>query len=122
MQMAGGGGSFLQAAQQGMFAIDTESAGNMIMSIRQMQQKLDARLKQIDNLKIKAKLGDLPEAHAISNLNVRVAAGDHQSLEYALQGFAAALEEARQALEIGMKNYAQVEADAERGFRQIGHG
>ncbi|MGH3534940.1 MAG: hypothetical protein ACRDQG_09560 [Pseudonocardiaceae bacterium] len=121
MQMAGGGGSFLAAAQQGMFAVDTDSAGNMIMSIRQMQRQLEKRLKEIGDLKVKAMLGDLPEAHAVADLNVRVAGPDHQSLEFALQEFAKTLEEARQALEIGMRNYAQVEAHAEQGFGQIGH-
>jgi hypothetical protein len=122
MQMAGGGGSFLTAAQQGMFAVDTDAGGQMMMSIQQMQEKLKERLKQIDRLKVRAKLGDLPEAHAIAELNVRVASGDQQSLEFVLHRFAEALEEARQALEIGMRNYAQVEAQAEQGFRQIGHG
>jgi hypothetical protein len=121
MQMADGGGSFLAAAQQGHFAVDTDSAIQMTMSIQQMQKQLDARLKQIDDLKVKARLGDLPEAHAVADLNVKVAAGDHQSLEFALQRFSDALEEARQALEIGMRNYAQVEAQSEQGFRQIGH-
>lgn len=118
--MAGGGGSFLAAAQQGMFAVDTDSATQMTMSIQQMQDKLADRLLQMDILKVKAKLGDLPEAHAVADLNVRVASGDHQSLEFALQQFADALEEARQALEIGMKNYAQVETQAKQGLGQIG--
>ncbi|MGH3534943.1 MAG: hypothetical protein ACRDQG_09575 [Pseudonocardiaceae bacterium] len=119
--MAGGGGSFLAAAQQGMFAVDTDSATQMTMSIRQMQDKLLYRLQKIDDLKVKAKLGNLPEAQAVADLNVRVASGDPQSLEFALLRFRDALEEVRQALEIGMKNYNQVEAQAEHGFRQIGH-
>ncbi len=120
--MAGGGGSFLGAAQQGMFAVDTASAGQMMMSIRQMQDKLSYRLQRIDDLKVKAKLGDLPEAHAIADLDVRVAAGDPQSLEFALLRFRDALEEVHQALEIGMRNYEQIEAQAEQGFRRIGDG
>jgi hypothetical protein len=119
MQMAGGGGGFLQAAQQGMFAIDMDSGRNMVMSIQQMRDELDDRLTRIQDLKVKAKLGDLPEAHAIADLNVKVASGDHQSLEEALIGFRDALEEAQHALEIGMKNYKQVDADAEHGVGRI---
>ncbi|MGQ0773370.1 MAG: hypothetical protein ACT4NY_02965, partial [Pseudonocardiales bacterium] len=65
-------------------------------------------------------LGDLPEAKRISELDAEVAAGDHQSLEYVLQRFAEALDEAHQALEIGMRNYEQIEAQAEQGFRGMG--
>ncbi len=118
--MAGGGGSFVGAAQQGMFAVDTASAGQMMMSIRQMQDKLKDRLRRIDLLKVKAQLGDLLEAQAVADLDVRVASGDQQSLEFALHRFAEALEEAHQALEVGMRNYEQIEAQAELGFRRIG--
>jgi hypothetical protein len=121
MQVAGGGGSFLAAAQQGMFAIDTASAGQMTMSIRQMQENLIKRLARIDMLKAQAKLGDLPEAQAIAGRNVQVASGDGQSLESVLQRFAERLEDARRALEIGMRNYADLEAQAEQGLRGIGH-
>lgn len=103
MQMAGGGGSFLGAAQQGMFAVDTTAGHNMVMSIRAMQDKLEEQLKRIYALKTQAKLGDLPEAREIAKLDSLVAAGDHQSLEEALLGFRDALKEARQALEIGMR-------------------
>lgn len=120
--MAGGGGSFLAAAQQGMFAVDTASAGQMVMSIRQMRERLNDRLKEIDRLKVRAKLGDLPEARAIAELNVQVASGDQQSLDFVLRRFAEALEEAEQALEVGMRNYEQIEAQAEQGFRRIDQG
>lgn len=118
--MAGGGGTFLGAAQQGMFAVDTASAGQMMMSIAQMRQRLDERLLQIDRLKTRAKLGDLPEAQAIADLDVRVASGDQQSLDFVLRRFAEALDEAHQALELGMRNYEQIEAQVEHGFRRIG--
>lgn len=103
-----------------MFAVDTASAGQMMMSIRQMQERLEVRLKQLHLLKVKAKLGDLPEAQAIAELNVQVASGDEQSLEFVLHRFAEALAEAEQALEVGMRNYEQVEAQSEQGFRRIG--
>ncbi|MGH3811506.1 MAG: hypothetical protein ACRDUV_03475 [Pseudonocardiaceae bacterium] len=120
MQMAGGGGSFLGAAQQGMFAVDTASAGQMMMSIAQMREQLNDRLRRIQFLKTQALLGDLPEARAIADLDALVASGDQQSLEFALRRFAEALEEAHQALELGMRNYEQIEAQAEQGFRGIG--
>lgn len=117
--MAGGGGSFVGAAQQGMFAVDTASAGQMMMSIAQMREQLNDRLAQIHLLKVKAKLGDLPEAQAIADLDVQVASGDQQSLDFVLRRFVEALDEAQQALELGMRNYEQVEAQAEQGFRGI---
>lgn len=122
MQLAGGSGSFLAAAQEGKFAIDTAAADEMIMSIAQMRERLNDRLKQIDRLKVRAKLGDLPEAQVIAALDAQVASGDQQSLEFVLRRFAEALDEAHQALEIGMRNYEQVEAQAEQGFQRIGEG
>ncbi len=120
--MAGGDGAFLTAAQQGMFAVDTASAEQMLMSIRQMQETLNVRLARIHRLKVQAKLGDLPEAQVVAGRNALVASGDEQSLEFVLQRFAERLEGARQALEIGMRNYAEVEALAEQGFGRIDHG
>jgi hypothetical protein len=60
MQLAGGDGTFLAAAQQGMFAVDTASAGQMMMSIRQMQETLNIQLARIRELTIQTELGDLP--------------------------------------------------------------
>jgi hypothetical protein len=123
VQVAGGGGAFLAAAQQGMFAVDTESAGQLMMSIRQMQERLNDRLEQVRFLKMQAKLGDLVEAHAIAARNTQVASGDAQSLEFVLQRFREALQDAHQALEVGMRNYAELEAQTEEDFRwRIGHG
>jgi hypothetical protein len=124
MQLAGGDGTFLAAAQQGMFAVDTASAEQMMMSIRQMQEKLNIQLERIRQLTIQAELGDLPEAHVVAGRNAQVASGDERSLslEFVLQRFAESLEKAHQALEIGMRNYAEVEARAEQEYRRIGHG
>lgn len=125
MQTAEGGGAFLAAAQQGMFAVDTESAGQMMMSIGQMQAKLTEQLERIDSLRTEAKLGDLPEAHVIAARDRLVAFGDdkdEQSLQFVLERFAEALQEAQQVLEIGMRNYAELEAQTEQDFRRIGHG
>lgn len=122
MQLAGGDGTFLAAAQQGMFAVDTASAGQMMMSIRQMQETLNIQLARIRELTIQTELGDLPEAHVVAGRNVQVASGDEQSLQFVLQRFADSLEEAHQALEIGMRNYAEVEARTEQEYRRMGHG
>lgn len=122
MQTAGGGGAFLAAAQQGMFAVDTASAGQMMMSIGQMRDRVNVQLRRIRDLTIEAKLGDLPEARGIAARDRQVASGDKQSLESVLQRFAEALQEAQQALEIGMRNYAELEAQAEQDFRRVDHG
>jgi uncharacterized protein involved in exopolysaccharide biosynthesis len=123
MQPAGGGGGFLAAAQQGMFAIDTVSADQMMMSIQQMRTTLKARLARIHLLQEKAKLGDLHEAKAIAGSNARVAGlgEDQQSLKFVLERFDERLEDAHQALQIGMRNYAELERQAERDFKRIGH-
>ncbi|MGH3696183.1 MAG: hypothetical protein ACRDRX_19680 [Pseudonocardiaceae bacterium] len=122
MQPAGGGGGFLAAAQQGMFAVDTASAGQMTMSIRQMQETLNVRLARIHQLRAQAKLGDLREARVIAGRNELVASGDEQSLHFALQRFAERLEEAHQALEVCMRNYTEIEALAEQNLGRMSHG
>ncbi|MGH3721523.1 MAG: hypothetical protein ACRDRI_22285 [Pseudonocardiaceae bacterium] len=122
MQTAAGDGTFLAAAQQGMFAVDTAAGEQLVMSIGQMREKLNEQLERVRFLMNSAKLGDFPEAHAIAICDARVAAGDPQSLEFVLQRFAEALQDAHQALEIGMRNYAEFETQAEQGFRRIDHG
>ncbi|MGH3772805.1 MAG: hypothetical protein ACRDRW_15675 [Pseudonocardiaceae bacterium] len=126
MQTAAGDGTFLAAAQQGMFAVDTAAGEQLVMSIKQMQTELIHRLERIHFLKTEAKLGDLDEAHAIASRDRQVASGDDgdtQSLEFVLQRFKEALQDAQQALEIGMRNYAEFEAQLEQDYRRIGrHG
>jgi hypothetical protein len=125
MQTAAEGGAFLAAAQQGMFAVDTASAGRMMLSIRQIQEKLTQQLARIHFLRTDVKLGDLPEAQVIAARDRLVASGDDrdvQSLEFVLQRFREALQEAQQALEVGMRNYTELEAQADQDFRRIGHG
>ncbi len=122
MQTAAGGGTFLTAAQQGMFAVDTAAGDKMVASIKQIRTSLNVQLENIRYLQYQAKLGDLREAHAIAICDVQVATGDPQSLEFVMQRFAEALQEAQQALEIGMRNYTELEAQAEQDFRRIGHG
>ena len=121
MQTSVGGGAFLAAAQQGMFAVDTAAGDAMVTSIKQIRERLNDQLMRIEYLKEKARLGELLEAHAIAARDALVAAGDEQSLEFVLQRFAEALQDAQQALEIGIRNYAQVEAQAEQGFWRIDH-
>jgi len=116
-------GKLLGAAQLGGvagFAVDTDSAREMIFSIGEVRKQLQERLARISDLRQQAKLGDLPEARKIAELDAEVASSDHQSLDYALQRFAEALDEADQALEIGMQNYEQIEADAEQNLRRAG--
>lgn len=109
-------------AQAGSFRVDTTTARAMMMSIGQVRQQLEDRLRRIAYLKRQAELGDLPEARRIAELDADVASGDHQALEYALQRFHEALDKAHQALEIGMRNYEQIEAQSKAAFRQAGGG
>lgn len=123
MQPAGGGGSFLAAAQQGMFAIDTVAADQMMTSIEQIQESLNERLRRIYYLKRQeAMLGDLPEAQAIAKIDALVASGDPQSLEFVLQRFAEVLDDLHQAVQLGTRNYEQLDAQAAQGFQRIGEG
>ncbi|MGH3914677.1 MAG: hypothetical protein ACRDTC_14915 [Pseudonocardiaceae bacterium] len=117
-------GKLLGTAQLGGvagFAVDPVSANAMIMSIGTVRTELNRQLARINYLKEQAKLGDLPEARKIADLDTQVAAGDQMSLEYALQRFHEAIEEADYALKIGMRNYEQIEAEAEENFKRMGH-
>jgi hypothetical protein len=114
-----GDGTFLAAAQQGMFAVDTTAAEEITASIKQIRESLDERLRLIDYLKTQAMLGDLPEAQAIAMLDTLVAAGDQQSLHFALQRFAVVLDDLHQAVETCMRDYEQNDAQAARVFRRI---
>jgi len=116
-------GNLVRAAQLGGvagFAVDTDSAREMIFSIGEVRTQLQDRLRRINDLKVRARLGDLPEAQSIAELDAKVASSDHQSLDYVLARFAEVLEEADQALEIGMRNYEQIETEAERNIRRAG--
>ncbi|MGH3753957.1 MAG: hypothetical protein ACRDRP_14915 [Pseudonocardiaceae bacterium] len=120
MQLAGGGGSFLAAAQQGMFAIDTVAASQMLTSIEQIQESLNKQLRQIHYGKRQGvMLGNLPEAQAIATIDALVVSGDQQSLDFALQRFAEVLDDLHQAVETCMRNYEQDDAQAAQGFRRI---
>lgn len=118
MQQANVGSAFVAAALGGGFAVNTAAAQQMLMSIGQMQLELTRRMKLIDQLVDQAKLGDLEEARFVSKLDTQVAAGGPESLDHAMRRFADALAEAHQAVQIGMKNYAEVEALAAKGFRR----
>ncbi len=113
MQLAGGGGTFLAAAQQGMFAIDTVAAGQMMTSIEQIQESLNERLRRIYHLsRQEITLGNLLEAQIIAKLDVRVASGDQQSLDFVLQRFSEVLDDLHQAVEFCMRRYEQDDAQA----------
>lgn len=119
MQLAGKDGTFLAAAQQGMFAIDPVAADQMMTSIKQIRGSLTKRLSRIYDLKTQAMLGDLQEARAIAGLDTLVATGDRQSLDFVLRRFDEMLDHLHQAVEICTRNYEQVDAQAAQGFRRI---
>lgn len=119
MAQVGGIGALAQVASAGGFAIDTATGERMRMSINDMINKLDTRLRQITVLKQRAQLGSLPEAQAVAELDSRVASGDEQSLDHVLLAFRAALVQAEEAVRLGMANYAEVDqlnADQARSF------
>ncbi|MGH3718059.1 MAG: hypothetical protein ACRDRI_04305 [Pseudonocardiaceae bacterium] len=123
MQPAGDGVSFLEAAQQGMFAIDTEAADQITASIAQIQETLTKQLRRIQDLKRQdAMLGDLHEAQAIATLDTLVATGAPQSLDFVLQRFSEELHNLNQAVQICMRTYEQDDAQAAQSFRRIGEG
>jgi hypothetical protein len=120
MQLAGGGGTFLGAAQQGMFAIETEAATQMLTSIEQIQENLNQRLRLIHDLKWdEVMLGDMREAQTIAKLDAVVGSGDRQSLDFVLQRLAEVLDDLHHAVEICIRNYQQDDAQAAQGFRRI---
>jgi proline racemase len=82
MQTAAGGGAFLAAAQQGMFAVDMASAKKMVTAIEQIRTSLNDQLEIARLLKNQVKLGDFGEASAIAGLDRLVASGDEQSLDF----------------------------------------
>ncbi|MGH3807345.1 MAG: hypothetical protein ACRDRU_12090 [Pseudonocardiaceae bacterium] len=122
MQPAGGGVSFLTAAQQGMFAIDTVAADQIVTSIQQIRGSLSERLRLVHNLKTQAMLGDLPEAQDIAKLDTLVAAGDPQSLDFVLQRFTEELDNLNQAVEICMRRYERDDAQAQQSLQLAGEG
>ncbi len=103
----------MAAAQQGMFAIDTVAARQMMTSIEQIQESLNERLRRIYHLgRQEITLGNLLEAQFIAKLDVRVASGDQQSLDFVLQRFAGVLDDLHQAVEFCMRRYEQDDAQA----------
>lgn len=121
MAMVGAGvmGGLVDAANQGMFAVDTVTGATMSNSIGAMHDQVIASLQRIQYLKTEAKLGDMPEALRVAQLNALVAAGDPQSLQFVLQRFAEALERAEEAVRVGMRNYEQVEQMNAQGANGI---
>lgn len=122
MQPAGEGVSFLEAAQQGMFAIDTAAAKQIKQSIAEIQESVTVQLRQINNLKKQGILGDLVEAKAIESRNTLVAIGDSQSLEFVLNRFGEVLDDLDQAVEHCLRNYEQDDAQAARALWQLSAG
>ncbi|MBV9142943.1 MAG: hypothetical protein JO115_18860 [Pseudonocardiales bacterium] len=120
MQRAGEGDTFLATAQHGMFAIDPEAAAQLMRSIEQIQESLQQRLLQIQNLKRqKIMLGNLPEARAIAKLDAQVASGDHQSADIVLWRFAEALDHVYQAIGSCVQRYEHDDEQAAQDFQRI---
>ncbi|MGH3854852.1 MAG: hypothetical protein ACRDR6_15420 [Pseudonocardiaceae bacterium] len=122
MQPTGEGVSFLQAAQQGTFVIDTVAADQIKQSIAEVRGNVNMQLTQINDLKKQGILGDLDEARAIEGRNTLVAVGDSQSLHFVLDRFSAVLDDLQQAVEHCLGTYEQGDAQNARGFRQLGAG
>lgn len=102
-------GSLAAVAGSGGFAVDAVTGERMRLSINDMIDKLDGRMRDISRLTQQARLGSLPEAQAVAALDAQVASGDAQSLDHVLQAFRAALVQAEEAVRLGMANYAEVE-------------
>ena len=109
-----------QAASAGHFAIDRETGTGLMRSLSQMRDHLDEVLADADGLARATPLGDLPEALVVSDLNQQVAAGDAQSLRSVLLQFRASLEQAHQAVQIGMVNYEQIDTEIAEAYER-GH-
>jgi hypothetical protein len=120
MQRAGEGGTFLSAAQHGVFAIDPKAATQLMRSIEQIQESLDKRRRRFEYLKRqKIMLGDLAEARAIAKLDAQVASGDHQAADFVLERFAQALNHVHQAVESCVRRYEHDDEQAAQAFQRI---
>lgn len=119
MQRAGEGGTFLSAAQHGMFAIDPEAATQLMNSLIEIRGSLIERRMQILYLKKQVMLGDLLEAQAIAKLDAQVASGDQQSLGFALQRFVDVLDHVHQAVESCVRRYEHDDEQAAQAFQRI---
>ncbi|MGH3829889.1 MAG: hypothetical protein ACRDRS_05460 [Pseudonocardiaceae bacterium] len=122
MQPTGEGVSFLEAAQQGTFVIDTVAAEQIKHSIAEVRGKVTKQLKRIDDLKMQGILGDLDEAKAIESRDTLVAIGDSQSLDFALNRFDVVLDDLQQAVELCLGTYEQDDAQSAHTLRQLGAG
>jgi hypothetical protein len=114
MFMAG----FTAAAAAGHFAVDQATGQQLVQSLGQMRDQVDQLLLNARHLDRKVQLGELPEALAVSDLNRTVAAGDSQSLIAVLQQFKTSLEQAHQAVQLGMSNYEQVDAQIREAYER----
>lgn len=102
--------SLVGSARTGGFGVDLATGERMATSISDMIDRLDQRMRDMERLRRRPQLGDLPEAVAVADLDTLVASGDQQSLEFALQAFRRALVHAEEAVRLGMANYAETEA------------
>lgn len=112
MQLAG----MIQAAAAGHFAVDPGTGAELMRSLTQMREHLNVLLTDAHGLARATPLGDLPEALAVSDLNQQVAMGDAQSLIAVLQQFKLSLDQAHEAVRVGMANYEQVEAQLSEAY------
>jgi len=117
MQIADFGG-MTYAAAQGHFAVDAATGAGLMRSLSQMRDHVDDVLAKTRELDRDTPLGGLPEAQAVSDLNRQVAAGDPQSLMAVLRQFRKSLEQAEEAVRLGMANYEQVDAQMSEAYRR----
>jgi hypothetical protein len=117
MQIEGFGG-MAYAAAQGHFAVDSETGAGLMRSLSQMLEHVNKLLSGARDLDRKTPLGALPEAQAVSDLNQLVAAGDLQSLLSVLEQFHTSLEQAQEAVRLGMANYEQVDARIREAYQR----
>jgi hypothetical protein len=102
------------------FAVDRDTGTNMIRSLSQMQQDVDAMVVRLDRVDREVCLGELEEARAVSAINRMVASGGENSARAVLTQFRESLNAAIVAVQQGMANYQEVEAATEQQQQQLG--
>jgi hypothetical protein len=114
----GGMAGMTHAAAQGHFAVDSATGAGLMRSLSQMIDHMNVLLRKARGLDRETPLGGLPEAQAVSDLNQLVAAGDLQSLMSVLRQFRTSLEQAHEAVRLGMANYEQVDAQMSEAYQR----
>lgn len=111
-------GGLIGAAAAGSFAVDKDTGEKLMMDLSTMRTQVDGLLQKAAYLDRQVRLGELPEAQAIAQLNARVASGSPQSVLAVLRQFRVSLDQAYEAVRQGMANYDQVESDTRQNFER----